>query len=60
MTDLEPSSRSHAITGLSKLLQPFIFLASGSIQHTVVYLFLYSVFATTLICTALGILLVDM
>ncbi len=57
MTDLEPSSRSHAITGL---LQPFIFLSSGSIQHTVVYLFLYSVFATMLICTALGILLVDM
>ncbi len=54
--DLEPSTRSHAKTGLSKLLANFHFLASGSFQCTVASLFLYYLFATMLICAALGIL----
>ncbi len=54
--DLEPSTRSHAIPALSKLLSNLHFLASGSFQCTVASLFLYSLFATMLICTALGIL----
>ncbi len=37
-------------------MQPLIFFAAGSFQHTVASLFLYSLFATTLICAALGIL----
>ncbi len=54
--DLEPSTRSNAKPGLSKLLANLNFLASGSFQCTVASLFLYSLFATTLICAALGIL----
>ncbi len=54
--NLEPSTRSHAIPALSKLLAIHYFLASGSFQHTVASLFLYSLFTTTLICAALGIL----
>ncbi len=55
--DLEPPTRSqNKISGLSKLLATLNFLASGSFQCTVVSLFLYSLFATTLICAALGIL----
>ncbi len=52
--DLEPSSRCHAIPALSKLLANL--LASSSFQRTVASLFLYSSFATTLVCAALGIL----
>ncbi len=52
--DLEPSTRSHAIPGLSKLLATLHFLASGSFQHIVASLFLYSLFATMLICAVLG------
>ncbi len=59
--DLEPSTRSHAIPDLSKLLETLHFLASGSFQRTVASLFLHSLFATTLFCAALGALaLVDM
>ncbi len=54
--DLEPSTRSHAIPGLSKLLATVHFLASGSFQYTVASLFLYSLFVTALICAALSIL----
>ncbi len=54
--DLEPSTRSHAIPSLSKLHATLHFLASGSFQCTVASLFLNSLFATTLICAALGIL----
>ncbi len=52
---LETSSRSHAIPGLSKLLQTLHFLVFGSFQHTVAY-FLYCLFATMLICAAFAIL----
>ncbi len=52
--DFEPSTRSHAIPGLSKLLATLHFLATGSFQHTMASLFLYSLFATMLICAALG------
>ncbi len=51
----DPSTRSHAIPGLSKLLKFFFFFFS-SFQRTVASLFLYSLFAFTLICAALGIL----
>ncbi len=51
--DLEPSTRSHAIPGLSKLLATLLFLASGSFQYSVASLFLYSLFSTMLICAAL-------
>ncbi len=54
--DLEPSTRSHALPGLSKHLANLHFLASGSFRCTVAPLFLYSLFATTLICAVLGIL----
>ncbi len=54
--NLEPSTRSHAIPGLSKLHATLNFLASGFFQHTVASLFLNSLFATTQICAALGIL----
>ncbi len=54
--DLDPSTRSHAIQGLSKLIANLHFLASGSFQRAVASLFIYSLFATTLICAALGIL----
>ncbi len=54
--DLEPSTRSHAIPALSKLLANLNFSASCSFQRTVASLFLYSLFATTLICAARGIL----
>ncbi len=54
--DLEPSTRRQAIPGLSKLHATLNFLASGSFQRTVASLFLYSLFATMLICAALGIL----
>ncbi len=40
--DFEPSSRSHTIPALSKLLANLHFLASGSFQCTVASLFLYS------------------
>ncbi len=46
---------SYGIPGLSKLLANLNFLASGSFQHTVASLFLYSLFATMLICAAHGI-----
>ncbi len=54
--NLEPSTRSHAIPGLSKRLATLYLLASGPFQLTVAYLFLYSLFATKLICAVLGIL----
>ncbi len=54
--DLEPSTSSHAIPALSKPLVTLHLLTSGSFQRTVAYLFIYSLFATTLICAALGIL----
>ncbi len=54
--DLKPSTRSHAIPALSKLLANLHFLASGSFQRTVASLFLYSLLATALICAALDIL----
>ncbi len=54
--DLEPSTRSHAIPALSKLIANLHFLASGSFQHTVASLFIFSLFATTLIYAVLGIL----
>ncbi len=50
------TTRSHAIPSLSKLLANLNFLVSGCFQHTVASSFLYSLFATTLICAALGIL----
>ncbi len=50
------TTRSHAIPSLSKLLANLNFLSSGCFQHTVASSFLYSLFATTLICAALGIL----
>ncbi len=43
---LKPSTRSHAIPGLSKLLASLNFLAFASFQRTVASLFLYSLFAT--------------
>ncbi len=52
--NFEPSTRSQAIPGLSKLLANLHFLSSGSFQRTVAFLFLYSLFATTLICAAHG------
>ncbi len=39
--DLEPSTRSHAIPGLSKLLANLYFLASNSFQRTVASLILF-------------------
>ncbi len=45
-----------AIPALSKLLANLFFFFSGSFQHTVASLFLYSLFVTTLICAALVIL----
>ncbi len=39
--DLEPSARSHAIPGLSKLLANLHFLTSGFFKRTVASLFLY-------------------
>ncbi len=41
--DLEPSTRSQAIPGRSKVITSSkpLFLASGSFQHTVASLFLY-------------------
>ncbi len=50
--DLEPSTRSHATPGLSKLLANLHFLTSGSFN--VIWL-LYFSFATMLICAALDI-----
>ncbi len=53
--DLEPSTRSHTIPGLLKLFETSsIFLTSGLLW--LLYLFLYSLFTTALICAALGIL----
>ncbi len=54
--DLEPSTRRHIIPGLSEFLATPHFLASGSFQCTVANLFFYSLFVTTLICAALGVL----
>ncbi len=57
--DLEPSTRSHVKTGLSKLIANFHFLASGSFQCTVASLFLNYLFATANLCCAWNIALVD-
>lgn len=51
--DLQPSTRSHTIPGLSKPLATLHFLASGFFQRTVTSLFLYSLSATALICVIL-------